>query len=129
MAEKLDPKEIVTLEELAISSMWEMAALVEVLEKKGLLTKKDILDAIRELRRKNPRARTPVEFDDHPDPAFPEGSPSAEPSLAQAESALIERSLELILAAGLSAPQAKVLLDRVRQAIEWGERMNKKTTH
>ncbi len=26
MAEKLHPKEIVTLEELAISSMWEMAA-------------------------------------------------------------------------------------------------------
>jgi len=43
MAEKLDPKEIVTLEDLAISSMWEMAALVEVLEKKGLLTKQDIL--------------------------------------------------------------------------------------
>ncbi len=50
MAHPLDPKEIVTLEELAISSMWEMAALVEVLEKKGLLTKQDILDAIRELR-------------------------------------------------------------------------------
>jgi len=33
MAEKLDPKEIVTLEELAISSMWEIAALVEVLER------------------------------------------------------------------------------------------------
>jgi len=28
MAEKLDPKDLVTLEELAISSMWEMAALV-----------------------------------------------------------------------------------------------------
>ena len=54
MAEKLDPKEIVTLKELAISSMWEMAALVEVLEKKGLFTKQDILNAIRELRRKNP---------------------------------------------------------------------------
>ena len=39
MAEKLDPKEIFTLEELAISSMWEMAALVEVLEQKGLLPK------------------------------------------------------------------------------------------
>ena len=37
MAEKLDPNEIVTLEELALSSIWEMAALVEVLEKKGLL--------------------------------------------------------------------------------------------
>ncbi len=52
MAEKLDPKEIVTLEELSISSMWEMAALVEVLEKKGLLTKQDILDAIRDLLKK-----------------------------------------------------------------------------
>ena len=72
MAEKLNSKEIVTLEELALSSMWEMAALVEVLEKKGLLTKQDLLDAIRELRRKNPQARTPLEFDDHPDPAFPE---------------------------------------------------------
>ncbi len=39
MAEKLDPNEIVTLEELAISSMWEMAPLVEVLEKKDLLPK------------------------------------------------------------------------------------------
>ncbi len=39
MAEKLNPKEIVTLEELAISSMWDMAALVEVLEKKGILPK------------------------------------------------------------------------------------------
>ncbi len=72
MAEKLDPNDIVTLEELAISSMWETAALVEVLEKKALLTKQDILDAILELRRKNPQARTPLEFDDHPDPAFPE---------------------------------------------------------
>ncbi len=71
MAEKLDPKEIVTLEELSISTMWEKAVLLEVLVKKGALTKQDILDAIRELRRKNPRARIPLEFDDHPDPAFP----------------------------------------------------------
>ncbi len=56
MAEHLDSKDIVTLEELALSSMWEMAALVEVLEKKGVLTKQDILDAIRELRKKNPQA-------------------------------------------------------------------------
>ncbi len=102
--------------------MWEMAALVEVLEKKGRLTKQDILDAIRDLRRKNPQAKRPTQVE-------PESSHSAEPSVAQAESALIERILELILAAKLSAPQAKVMLDRVRQAIEWGERMNKKTTH
>ncbi len=30
MAEKLDPKEVVTLEELALSNMWETSALVEV---------------------------------------------------------------------------------------------------
>ncbi len=110
--------------------MWEMAALVEVLEKKGVLKKQDILDAIRELRKKNPMARTPREFDKQPEPAFPDGlSPSAEPSVAQAESALIERILELILATGLSAPQAKVLLDRVRQAIEWDECMTKRPMH
>ena len=40
MAEKLDPKEIVTLEDLAISNMWESAALVEVLERKGILLKR-----------------------------------------------------------------------------------------
>ncbi len=39
MTEQLDPNDIVTLEELAISNMWETAALVEVWEKKGLLTK------------------------------------------------------------------------------------------
>ncbi len=30
MAEKLDPKELVTIDDLAISNMWETAALVEV---------------------------------------------------------------------------------------------------
>ncbi len=35
MAEKLDPKEIVTLEGRALSSMWENAALVELVERKG----------------------------------------------------------------------------------------------
>ena len=43
MAEPLDPNDLVTLEELSISNMCETAALVEVLEKKGLLTKQDII--------------------------------------------------------------------------------------
>ncbi len=122
MAEHLDPQDLVTLEELALSNMWETAALVEVLEKKGVLKKQDILDAIQELRKKNPQAKRPTSVE-------PESSHSTVPSTAQAESALIERILELILAAGLSAPQAKVLLDRVRQAIEWGERMAKRPMH
>ncbi len=33
MAEPLDPNDLVTLEELALSNMWETSALVEVLER------------------------------------------------------------------------------------------------
>jgi len=54
MAEPLDPKELVTLEELAISNMWETSALVELLERKGILTKQDVLDMIQELRQREP---------------------------------------------------------------------------
>jgi hypothetical protein len=39
LVQPLYPKEIVTIEELAISNMWEVAAVIEVLEKKGLLPK------------------------------------------------------------------------------------------
>ncbi len=56
MAEKLDPNNLVTLEELAISNMWETSALVELLERKGILTKQEVLDMIQELRRREPTA-------------------------------------------------------------------------
>ena len=39
MASPLDPNDLVTFEELSISNLWEVAALIEVLEKKGLLPK------------------------------------------------------------------------------------------
>ncbi len=52
MAEKLDPKEIVTLDELAISNMWENAALVELLERKGVLTRQEVLAMSQELRQR-----------------------------------------------------------------------------
>ncbi len=116
MAEKLDPKEIVTLEELAISRMWETAALVEVLEKKGLLTKQDILEAIRELRQKNPLARTPLEVDDHPDPAFPEPY-----LLTETADAIINQIFDLLNGQKLTAHQAKALLHRCLRVVELGE--------
>jgi len=56
MAEKLDPKELLTIEELAISNMWETAALVELLERKGILTRQEIYDTINELRQRHPEA-------------------------------------------------------------------------
>ena len=40
MAKKLEPKTIVAFEELAISNMRKIAAVVEVLERKGLLPKR-----------------------------------------------------------------------------------------
>jgi len=36
--------------------MWEIAAIVEVLERKGLCTKQDLYDIIEELRTRNPDA-------------------------------------------------------------------------
>ncbi len=37
-----------TLDELAISNMWENVALVELLERKGILTRQDVLEIIQE---------------------------------------------------------------------------------
>ncbi len=59
MAERLDPKDLVTFEDLAISNMWETSALVELLERKGILTKQEVLAMIQELRRREPTAIRP----------------------------------------------------------------------
>ena len=59
MAEKLDPNDLVTLEDLAPSNMWETSALVELLERKGILTRQDVLDMIQVLRRREPTAILP----------------------------------------------------------------------
>ncbi len=56
MAVKLDPKDIVTLEEPTLSTMWETSALVELLERKGILTKQEVLAMIQELRQREPIA-------------------------------------------------------------------------
>ncbi len=61
--ETLDPKDLVTLDELALSTMWETAALVELLERKGILTGQDVLDMIQELRQREPTASPPRHFD------------------------------------------------------------------
>lgn len=54
MAEKLDYKELFTLDELELSNAWELEALVEVLVAKGVLSKQDVLAMLAELRRRNP---------------------------------------------------------------------------
>ena len=119
MAFPLDPNDLITLEELTISNMWEVAALIEVLEKKGVMKKQDILDAIRELRQKNPQARTPLELEDTPE------NSKQHPKQVDGNG-LVERILELILEAGLSSKQAREVLDQAKEAIDWGEKEAKK---
>ena len=62
MAQPLDPNDLVTLDELALSNMWETSALVELLERKGILTKQEVLDMIQELRQQEPTAMPPRRF-------------------------------------------------------------------
>jgi hypothetical protein len=47
MAEQLGNEELVTMEELVISHAYEMIALVTVLEKKGILSRTEIIEALR----------------------------------------------------------------------------------
>lgn len=58
------PKEFLILQELAISNTWELKALVEILEKKGLTSNQEFLYEIHELCKRNPNGRTLPEFDD-----------------------------------------------------------------
>ena len=58
-------RDSLSIEEATISNMWEMVAIVEVLERKGLCTKQDLHDIITDFRRKNPSASIP-------ETAFPE---------------------------------------------------------
>jgi hypothetical protein len=50
MVEKLDPKEIVTLEELLMTNVYTQEALINLLEKKGIIDKKELLMEIKRLR-------------------------------------------------------------------------------
>ena len=57
-----DPRpthESMSIEEATVSNMWEIAAIVELLEQKSFCTKRDLHAIIDELRKKNPRASIP----------------------------------------------------------------------
>lgn len=50
MAEKLDPKETVSIEELAVSNMYVQEAMVNLLIRKGIFTKEEILSELKALK-------------------------------------------------------------------------------
>ena len=59
MSDPRPTRDSMSIEEATICNMWEIASLVEVLERKGICTKQDRFDIITEFRRKNPHAQIP----------------------------------------------------------------------
>lgn len=53
MAGQLPKEEMVTMEELVVSHAYEMMALVTLLEKKGILSRAEIIEEIKSLRDKS----------------------------------------------------------------------------
>ncbi len=50
MAKELDPNELVSFKELLLSNVYTQEALMNLLEKKGLLTKKEVLEEIKRIQ-------------------------------------------------------------------------------
>lgn len=117
MSDDRPKRETMSLEEATVSNMWEIAAIVEVLERKGLCTKQDLHTIIDELRGKNPRARIP-------ETAFPEPY-----LLTDTENRIIDDMLELLNKNGLTSHQSLNLLERLGRIIEMGQRLPKGSTH
>ena len=117
MSDDRPKRESMSLEEGTISNMWEIAAIVELLEQKGLCTKQDLHTIIDELRRKNPRAHIP-------ETAFPEPY-----LLTETENKIIDDILELLNKHGLTSHQSMNLVERLGRIIEMGQRVAKGTTH
>ncbi len=58
MARKLDSKEIVTIEELAHSNYFQLEVMFRLLVKKGVITKKEYIDEMQELKRETAKKET-----------------------------------------------------------------------
>lgn len=51
MAEKLGDEEVVSIDEVVVSHAYEMMALITILEKKGILSRAEILEEIKSMRK------------------------------------------------------------------------------
>ncbi len=57
MAERVSPEQVVSFQELAVSNAFEIAAVIAVLERKGILTHKEVLEEITRQKKGRPRGR------------------------------------------------------------------------
>lgn len=117
MTNNRPPRDSMSLEEATISNMWEIAALVQVLKRKGLCTKQDLYEIIAEFRRKSPKATIP-------EIAFPEPY-----VLSEAENKIIDALFTVLNQHGLTSQQSLNLPEHLGRIIEVGHRLSKGTTH
>ena len=128
MAERLDPKDLITLQELAVSTADKIAALVAVLERKGMLTEQEVLDEIR--RMKHPHRQGAVMRIAHPPskasaptraaPREPERAPDVHPAVEGpgAKPEQTARPRHIVLVCGLNIRgQNQITLDEQREAL------------
>jgi hypothetical protein len=52
MADKLDPKELVSLKELLMSEVIQSEALINLLDKKGIISKQELLEEMKHVQAK-----------------------------------------------------------------------------
>jgi hypothetical protein len=117
MSDDRPKRDTMSIEEATVFNMWEIAAIVELMEQKGFCTKQDLHTIIDELRRKNLRARIP-------ETAFHEPY-----LLTENENRIIDDILELLNKNGLTSHQSQNLLERLGGIIEMGQRVARGTTH
>ena len=111
MSDPTDPNAFLNLSEMSIDSMYELEAIGELLEQRGVMTKGEIIALANDLKRKTPptESRTAAT----PDPS--------QQRFTESDNAVIEELMAVILQHGLSADQATTLLGRTIQLLEWGK--------
>ena len=58
MAELLEPKEIVSFKELLMSEVIQSEALINFLDRKGIITKRELLEEMKKVRESMVKAKT-----------------------------------------------------------------------
>ncbi len=58
MIDQLDPKELVTLKELLMSEVIQSDALINLLDRKGITTKKELLEEMKKVQRSMVKAES-----------------------------------------------------------------------
>lgn len=120
MPDSQDRQAFLNLCEMSIDSMYELAALGELLEKKGLITKQEIYTLAKDLKQTTPPAET-----HHASP----NDTTSLPHFPDTDNAVIEQIMEVILRHGVTADHATALLERTITILEWGKKAAPKTTH